>query len=121
MTDPTEPTPPPDPDPLARLGEQIRATRAAAGRLREGTPPPQGWASPPPSGPAASSETEALAGLLELARGLLPHELVHQLTELVQELLLVVRALIDWYLEGRGVAAPGRREAPAEVQDIPLS
>jgi hypothetical protein len=46
-----------------------------------------------------------------------PPELRHALTELVRELLLLVRALIDWYLE----RLEERRRAPVEVEDIPIT
>jgi hypothetical protein len=38
------------------------------------------------------------------------------LAEALRELLLALRALIDWYLE----RAERRRAAPVEVQDIPI-
>ena len=48
----------------------------------------------------------------------MPPELSRQLAEAVRDLLIAVRAVIDWYLEkldgrARGPAAP-------EVEDIPL-
>jgi hypothetical protein len=46
---------------------------------------------------------------------LVPRELSVQLTALVRELLLTLRALIDWYLE----RLDGGPHEP-EVEDIPL-
>jgi hypothetical protein len=40
-----------------------------------------------------------------------------RLVEALRELLLALRALIDWYLE----RIEHRRAAPAEVQDIPIT
>ncbi len=48
----------------------------------------------------------------------MPPELSRQLAEALRDLLLAVRAVIDWYLEKLG-----EREPPAarpEVEDIPL-
>jgi len=55
--------------------------------------------------------------LLDAARGLFPPELRAQLNELIRELLLLLRALIDWYIE----RLEGTRSGPVEVQDIPIS
>jgi hypothetical protein len=52
-----------------------------------------------------------------VVRALIPRELADQLTELVRELLLLARALIDWYLERLEL----RRKRPVEVEDIPIS
>ena len=47
---------------------------------------------------------------------MLPAELRDALAELLRELLLLLRALIDWYLE----RAEQRRHATSEVEDIPI-
>ena len=73
-----------------------------------------------PGGAAADQSTrelQALVALLEVVRGLIPRELAEQLSELVRELLLLVRALIDWYLDRLEL----RRKRPVEVEDIPIS
>ena len=59
---------------------------------------------------------QALAALGELLRSLVPAELQGRLLELVRQLLLAVRALIDWYLERLERSA----EARVEVEDIPI-
>ncbi len=46
---------------------------------------------------------------------MVPRELSDQLTALLRELLLTLRALIDWYLERLD-----RGPAEAEVEDIPI-
>lgn len=88
------------------------------GAAGAGRPPPRGYATPgaPPPG-STTAEVQALAALLELGRTLLPAELRAQIAELVRELLLLVRALVDWYLE----RVEDRRDRPVEVQDIPIS
>jgi len=60
-------------------------------------------------------DLSALLVALESLRSLVPRELSDQLAALVRELLLTLRALIDWYLE----RLDGRRGEP-EVEDIPI-
>ena len=57
----------------------------------------------------------ALFLLLDGLRRAAPRELEGQMTKLIREFLLTLRALIDWYLER--LDAP-RREP--EVEDIPI-
>ncbi|MDX6697997.1 MAG: hypothetical protein QOE65_1394 [Solirubrobacteraceae bacterium] len=121
-------------DPLDELGERLRSAQETADRLvREATeaarmaggdpagdprrPPPRGYATPGDGGRSTAADIQALAALLELGRTMLPPELRAQVAELVREILLLVRALIDWYLE----RVEARRKAPVEVQDIPIS
>ncbi|MEA2283970.1 MAG: hypothetical protein QOJ21_13 [Solirubrobacteraceae bacterium] len=135
-------------DPLDELRAQIRATREAAERLARDEPvrgprdragdraagddakpgdapprvPPRGWAAPEREGePSAQDELAALLALLQTLRALVPAELQHQVTEVIRQVLLLVRALIDHLLErlesDRG--APGEREP--EVEDIPIA
>jgi hypothetical protein len=99
-----------DPDPLEQLRAQVRATRQAAERLMDEGIPAGGWASPDERPGAFAEEIEALARVLQALR------------ELLRQLLLVARALIDWLvarLEERegGPAAPGAEP----VQDIPIA
>jgi hypothetical protein len=57
--------------------------------------------------------------LLALATGVLgriPTELQQRLIAALREVLVALRALIDWCLE----RAERRRRTPAEVQDIPI-
>jgi hypothetical protein len=137
----------PGDDPLDTLRHRIRSTQDAVERLADeashaareaaaagGTEPPRGGSEPRepgagrpprngyavPGGAAADQSTrelQALVALLDVVRGLIPRELADQLTELVRELLLLVRALIDWYLDRLEL----RRKTPVEVEDIPIS
>lgn len=136
----------PGEDPLDTLRDRIRSTQDAVGRLadeagkaareagaaapgqgpgedepgraRGGRPPPSGYAVPGADGGDQSTrELAALVGLIEVVHGLIPRELADQLTELVRELLLLARALIDWYLDRLEL----RRKRPVEVEDIPIS
>ena len=62
-------------------------------------------------------DLEVLVGLVGSLRELVPPELQRRLSEAMRELLLAVRALIDWYLE----RVERRPPEPAEVEDIPIS
>src|SRR3954447_18353295 len=106
-----------DPDPLDELRSRVRETTEAAERIMREVPP-RGWAAPPREPGEATSEMQALVTLLESARDLLPPELREQVAELVRQLLLVLRALIDFIVD-RLERGP-RGEAP-EVEDIPIS
>ena len=78
--------------------------------------PPRGWDSGP--GDAATPDLQALWALLGAVREAVPAELSRQLAAALRDLLLALRALIDWYLERLGEPAGGRAEV--EVEDIPL-
>lgn len=97
--------------------EAERLVQEAAARARD--VPPRGWATAeeeePRRGPGIS-ELQALAGLLDLARQSLPPELTRQFLDAVRQLLLVVRALIDFWLE----RLDAQRDVPPEVEDIPI-
>jgi hypothetical protein len=78
--------------------------------------PPAGWEAGAQSETAA--ELEALAKLLQTLRDLLPEDLQRQLTEVIRQLLILLRTLIDWIVarierEGRG--------QEIEVEDIPIN
>jgi hypothetical protein len=114
-------------DPLAEMRDQVDAAYSAADRLvreaeaaareRAEEVPERGWENPRAEHERhAFAEIQALAGLLESLRGSIPPELARQLGEAVRELLLALRALMDWWIE-RLDRAP---EAPVEVQDIPI-
>ncbi len=82
----------------------------------ERKPPPAGW-QPPKSGSEDGRELELLAQLMQSVRDLLPPDLQRRLAEAVRELLLALRALIDFYLE----RLERRSAPPAEMEDIPIS
>jgi hypothetical protein len=116
-------------DPLGLLRERLERTQEAAQRLAEEAaaaaaraatsrkPPETGWQTPRPDGAGDSADLHGLLTLGHLVRGLVPHELQEQLAAVVRELLLALRALIDWYLDR---VEARRRAAPVEVQDIPI-
>lgn len=111
---------------LAALREQLEGAQDAARRLareaaeaglRARRPPPGGWSSA--SGPAGPPSDGELTALLELAgqlREAIPVELWERLVAVVRELLLAVRALLDYAVD----QLEERRATPVEVQDIPI-
>jgi hypothetical protein len=116
----------PAPDALRRLEERLdRASRAAERLLAEARgegrsaagrkPPPAGW-QPPRSDAQDDTELELLAQLIESVRELVPADLQRRLTEALRELLLALRALIDFYLE----RLEHRHQEPEGLQDIPI-
>ena len=138
MTQPDSPRQPEDgpepPDPLESLSERVRHAQETAERLvREANaeaqraagegagearrPPPRGYAVPEEEGRSTTADLQALVALLDLGRTLVPPELREQIAELVREILLLVRAIVDWYLE----RLDQRRKAPVEVEDIPIT
>jgi len=116
---------------LRTMRLQVDAAHATAERLvREAETaareqvrdvPPQGWAAESePEAPGSTVEAlKAITGLLEVVRGAVPPELAHQFAGAVRELLVAVRALIDFYLD-RLDQPLGREARPAEVEDIPI-
>lgn len=101
-----------------RLIAEAAAESAARAENAFRRPPPAGWQVPEADGEAGrGGDIELLMHLVDSLRELVPPDLQRRLSEALRELLLAVRALINWYLERleRG------REDPGEVQDIPIS
>ena len=99
----------------------MREAEARARRAGEQTPP-RGWDVPPEHQSDQSTGAAELATILALLdgiRGAIPAELSAQFAEAFRELLMAVRALIDWYLERleRPASASGSDD---RVQDIPI-
>ena len=70
-------------------------------------------------------ELDELAAVLRALRGLVPPELQSQVAEVMRQVLLLVRAILDCWVErleavGEGAARAGR-PAPPVAQDIPVS
>ena len=116
-------------DALRRLEERLQRASDAAERLiaeaastvsgrAAGQPPPAGWQAPREAGDpsGARDDLALLTDLFGRVRDLIPPELQQRLGEALRELLLAVRALIDWYLD----RLDRRRAEPAEVTDIPI-
>ena len=114
-----------DRDALNAVRAHLDEAHAAADRLVEEAQrqagesgvPPRGWQSRP-AGDAAAPELQALLALVAAVRDAVPTELSRQLAQALRELLLALRALIDWYLERLG--EPSAERSRVEVEDIPL-
>ncbi len=124
----------PDPDPLAELREQIRATTAAAEKLAAETAgaraaagaedtgggvPPAGWATSEDQA-ARHQELQALIALVEALRDLVPQELKDQVRDVLRQLLVLARTLIDWWVERMDGPRPQSTPAGPAVQEIPI-
>jgi hypothetical protein len=115
--------------PVDELRERVAAAQEAAHRLAddasearrtagEGDVPPAGWATPSDR-EAQREELQAVLELLRTLRELVPPELQQQVTEVIRQVLLLIRAIIDWWVDR---LEPGRVAAPAEpaVEEIPI-
>jgi hypothetical protein len=81
-------------------------THEWAREFRDAPPPPPGYGGP---------DLAPLFALAEALRRGLPRELQSQFTSLLREVLLTLRALIDWYLDRLD-----RGERKPAVEDIPI-
>jgi len=92
--------------------EAQRAAEAAAGAV-----PPRGWSTPGEERtPPPAFDLGQLAALVESLRGVVPPELAHQLAEALRQLLLALRAVLDWYI----ARLEDGEAAERDVQDIPV-
>ena len=114
-------------DPLSEMRSQVDAAYAAADRLvreaeaaareRARDVPPAGFEGErSESERSAFGDLQALAGLIETARASVPPELARQVAEAARELLVALRALLDWWI----ARLERQPETPVEVQDIPI-
>ncbi len=94
---------------------QARAEQAANDAARE--VPPNGWASPGPPPANAFPDLGALIALVDGLRGQLPPELALQLSDALRELLIALRAVLDYTIDKLEPPPPSERE----VEDIPIS
>jgi hypothetical protein len=98
------------PDPLTELRERVHAAQAAAERLA-GEARSQARELPRHD---ARDELDALVALLRALRELVPPELQEQVSELIRQVLLLLRAIIDFWVERLDAPHP----VQVEVQDI---
>ena len=107
-------------DPMDAVREAERLVREATERAQEmaGDVPPRGYEEPREGAVPPFPDLSALAGLVELARGSLPPDLQRQLQQALRELLIALRAVLDYSIDR---LEPGREPPPAAVEDIPIS
>lgn len=115
-------------EPLRRLERRLSRASDAAERLISeaaraggpGRPPPAGWQAPEPPEPDSDarpgSELEMLVQAIQALRELIPPEVMERVAAAIKEVLLALRALIDFYLE----RLERKPEQPVEVQEIPI-
>jgi hypothetical protein len=112
-------------DALRRLEERLTNASSAAERLiaeaarsGERKPPTAGWQTPPEAERSRGrGDLELLIHAAQALRELIPPDVFERLVAALKEVLLALRALIDWYLE----RIDRRRAEPAEVEDIPIA
>jgi hypothetical protein len=124
---------PDDPnDPIEDLRERIRATQRAAERIADaaagaranwenGDEPPSGWATSREHA-QRNEEVQALAALLQTLRDLVPAELQEQFRDVMRQLLLLLRGLVDWWIDRleRDGPAPAAGAGEPDIEDIPI-
>jgi uncharacterized protein with von Willebrand factor type A (vWA) domain len=99
-----------------RLVQEAQRQAEDAGGEPAAQVPPSGWDSA--GGDAAAPDLRALMALIDAVRESVPAELSRRLAAALRELLIALRALLDWYIEQLGDPAERRRDV--EVEDIPL-
>src|SRR4051812_16464194 len=100
-----------------RLIAEARAERYRESDPGPQKPPPAGWETPRDGHQASTpgAELDALINAVRALRELVPPEVRQRLAETLKEVLLAVRALVDWYIE----RLDRRRDGPPPVEDIP--
>ena len=111
----------PEPDRAAyeaaeKLVREAQGRAEEAARAAEADVPPNGWSASGASPSDAFPDLGALLRLVEGLRGQLPPELARQLADALRELLVAIRAVIDYTIER--LADPPAPER--EVEDIPI-
>ncbi len=107
---------------LRRLEQRLEQASETAQRLTEAALravpiPPAGFEPPADEdGAPGGDQLESLLAAVRALRELIPADLQRRLAEALRELLLAMRALIDWYV-ARLERAP---EPSGEVKDIPI-
>jgi hypothetical protein len=105
-----------DPDYAEAERLMREAEEAARQAAQGGEVPPRGWSAPGADRPPPPFDLGQLAALIESLRGVVPAELTQQLAHALRELLIALRAVLDWY-----IARLEPAEQPArDVQDIPV-
>ena len=105
-----------EPDRYAEAERLMREAQRVAEEAARGPVPPRGWAVPGEERPAPGFDLGQITALIEALRGVVPPELTHQLSEALRQLLLALRAVLDWYIARLEGGEPPARD----VEDIPV-
>ena len=105
-----------EPDAYAEAERLMREAQRAAEEAARASVPPRGWSVPGEEPRPPAFDLGQLTALIESLRGVVPPELTHQLAEALRQLLLALRAVLDWYI----VRLEGGEEPERDVQDIPV-
>ena len=99
-----------------KLVREAQERAEAAARRAADNAPPNGWGSGTTTPSNAFPDLGALLGLVDGLRDQLPPELARQVADALRELLIAIRAVLDYTID--------RLEPPPlserEVQDIPI-
>jgi hypothetical protein len=101
------------------IAEAAASAAASASGSASRKPPAAGWEPPRDEDgrdSGRSGDMDLLVQVLQSVRDLIPPDLQRRLAEALREVLLALRAVIDWYVE----RIEARRSEPTEVQDIPI-
>jgi hypothetical protein len=112
---------PPEPTRIDELRARLRETQEAAQRLADEIP-----GAPPHEQHAAADEIQALVSVLRALRDAVPDDLWEQIREVVRQLLLLLRALLDLIVarlggEDEGTRVRDRDGRGPDLQDIPIA
>jgi hypothetical protein len=99
-----------------RLVREAQAKAEEAARAAADEVPENGWSSGHAQPGSTFPDLAALLALLDSARGAIPPELARQLADALRDLLVAIRAVLDYSIE-RLERQP--RSEP-EVEDIPI-
>jgi hypothetical protein len=94
----------------------VREAQRAAEEAAAGAVPPRGWSVPGEEPRPPAFDLAQLTALVESLRGVVPPDLARQLADALRELLLAIRAVLDWYIARLEPSPP----PDSDVEDIPV-
>jgi hypothetical protein len=103
-------------DAIREAERLVREATARAEEAARSSAPPRGY-DVPHEGASPFPDLSSLNALLELARSGLPPDLQRQLQQALRELLLALRAVLDYSIDRLEPAPP----ESTPVEDIPIS
>jgi hypothetical protein len=94
----------------------VREAHRAAEEAASREVPPRGWSVPGEEPRPPAIDLQQLTALIESMRGVVPPELARSLADALRDLLIAIRAVLDWYIARLEPPAPPE----SDVQDIPV-